>query len=50
MFFDINIYHDLVRNTVKMVLLSITEIEFSHRSEVFYGRFRSIPEGAMMET
>lgn len=36
MFFDINIYHDLVRNTVKIVLLSITEIEFSHRSDFFF--------------
>lgn len=37
MFFDINIYHDLVKNTVKMMLLSTTEIEFSQRSEFFMG-------------
>lgn len=49
MFFDI-IYHNFMQNTVKMVLLNITEIELSHRSEFFSGRFRSSPEKTVLET
>lgn len=32
MFFDI-VYHNFVQNAAKVVLINITEIEFSHRYE-----------------
>lgn len=44
MFFDmINIYHNLVQNTVKMVLLNITETEFSILN--FLGDLEAVPRG-----
>lgn len=53
MFFD-TVYHNFVQNAAKVVLINITEIEFSHRYEFvwrfFSGRHRGSPEGTVMET